>query len=180
MSMTTARHNVGGFSAGELAVIRAFRNAAAKRRSGYGVRTPLDDRFWLQVRLEGPDRGGLRRVPPLEVSTSGISYVSTEAVAAGVVATFVMLDRLGLPMTVRGAVMRCRHLGGRMYEVVAAFAREVEIDVFLGEQPGGEEPAPPPEPAQGRSARAHPRAAFDAIFKRIAELTALTPAAGAR
>lgn len=178
--MTTARHNVGGFSAEEIAAIGAIREEAAQRLLSEDGRTHIDDRFWLQVRLEGGDRGGLRRVPPLEVSPSGISYIWTEPVAAGTVATFVMLDRLGPPMTVRGSVMRCRHHGGRLHEVVAVFARQVDVDVLLDDRAetrsGGagsiaaEEVRPP----------SYRRAAFDAIFERIAELTSFTPAAAAR
>lgn len=178
--MTTARHNVGGFSPEERATISAIRRDSELHRTRGDAGTSIDERFWLQVRLEGSDRGGLRRVPPLEVSPAGISYIWTEPVAPGTVATFVMLDRLGLPMTVKGSVMRCRHHGGRLHEIVAIFAREVNVDVFLDDGEEARSCAAGPVAAEETRPPTYRRAAFDAIFERIAQLTSLTPVAAVR
>ena len=91
----------------------------------------LPQSFALLVRIQHP--GGTATtlsVTARDLSMSGVGFFHTSYIHPGTPAVFIMKRLGGEAVPVPGAIMRCRHVSGRVHEVGAVFDAEVRIEEF--------------------------------------------------
>jgi hypothetical protein len=122
-----------------VAAMKAHHGAERRRHE----RHLLPQSFALLVRIQHP--GGTAAtlsVTARDLSVSGVGFFHTSYIHPGTPAVFIMKRLGGEAVSVPGAIMRCRHVSGRVHEVGAVFDAEVRVEEFC--ETGSHTPVPPP------------------------------------
>jgi hypothetical protein len=106
-------------------------HSGAERRRH--TRYLLPKEFTLVVRLQQPGGGAasLMSVTPRDLSSSGIGFFHAAYMHPGTACTLMMRDVEANPISLKGTVVRCRHVSGRIHEVGVLFEHEVDVKTFV-------------------------------------------------
>jgi hypothetical protein len=69
-------------------------------------------------------------VKPRDVHEHGIVFLHGSYVHDGAVCFVILRDREGRPTQLSATVFRCRHISGRVHELVAVFDRPIRVDEY--------------------------------------------------
>lgn len=160
-------------------------------------RSIIEGSICLLLTMEYPGGSSARfRIYPWDLHKGGLAFLHRAFVYPGTRCTLTGDTFDHQPISIRGDVVRCDHVGGIVHSVGLKFEMDVDPEVFVGEQAAatlGQAAPPPPGAAPDKSADwwtalaemaaevaklAQERAPADALRKRTAALVAQVNSAG--
>jgi hypothetical protein len=105
-------------------------HSGAERRRH--TRYLLPKEFTLVVRTQQPGgSSSLMSVTPRDISSSGIGFFHAAYIHPGTPCALMMRTVTGDPVSLKGTVVRCRHVSGRIHEIGTLFEHEVDVRTFV-------------------------------------------------
>jgi hypothetical protein len=105
-------------------------HAGAERRRHIRYLLPKEFPLVVSIQREG-SVPALFSVTPRDLSATGLGFFHAAYIHPGTPCILMMRSLCGEPVSIKGRIIRCRHVSGRIHEVGALFDQEITVEQFV-------------------------------------------------